>query len=149
MAKRIGIISDTHGVLRPEVLDILKDCDCIFHAGDFHKPEILDILRPMAAIYAVQGNNDRTWAGNLAKVLHFSLEGVNFCMAHNKKDLAREIGKANVIIFGHSHKYFQEMIDGRLWLNPGSCGWSRFGGEVTMAVMTVENGNFHVDKIIL
>ena len=69
MAKKLGIISDTHGLLRPEVMEILKDCDCILHGGDINKPEILDQLRPMAAIYAVRGNNDREWADGLAKTL--------------------------------------------------------------------------------
>ena len=70
-------------------------------------------------------------------------------MVHNKKDVAWELGDIQVVIFGHTHKYFEKMIDGRLWLNPGSCGRSRFGGEVTMAVMTVEDGKYHVEKIIL
>ena len=66
MAKKIGIISDTHGLLRPEVLEILKDCDCIFHGGDINKPEILDILGKMGNLYAVRGNNDKDWAEGLA-----------------------------------------------------------------------------------
>ena len=69
-------------------------------------------------------------------------------MVHNKKDVAWELGDTQVVIFGHTHKYFEKMIDGRLWLNPGSCGRSRFGGEVTMAVMTVEDGKYQVEKII-
>lgn len=149
MAKKIGIISDTHGLLRSEVLDILKTCDCIFHAGDFHNPEILDAIRPLGAIYAVQGNNDREWAKGLAQTLHFTIEGVEFCMAHEKRHIARNVGTAQVVVFGHSHRYFEEIIDGRLWLNPGSCGRSRFGGEVTMAVMIVENGSWDVEKVIL
>ncbi|MCI6004969.1 MAG: metallophosphoesterase family protein [Blautia sp.] len=72
--KKIGIISDTHGVMRPEVLEILKSCDCIFHGGDINKPEILDMIRPLASIYAVRGNNDGEWAKGLAKSLHFSIE---------------------------------------------------------------------------
>ena len=62
MAKKIGIISDTHGLLRPEVLKILKTCDCILHAGDVDRPEILDQLRPLGSLYAVRGNNDGDWA---------------------------------------------------------------------------------------
>ena len=59
--KKIGIISDTHGLLRSEILEILKDCDCIIHAGDVNKPEILDTLRMMGSIYVVRGNNDKEW----------------------------------------------------------------------------------------
>lgn len=149
MAKRIGIISDTHGLLRPEVLNILKTCDCILHGGDINSPEILDQLRPLASIYAVRGNNDREWAEGLAKTLRFQIEGVEFFMTHNKKDVAWDLGNAQVVVFGHTHKYFQDRIDGRLWLNPGSCGKCRFDQEITMAVLTAENGNFQVEKIVI
>ncbi|MCI5528772.1 MAG: metallophosphatase family protein [Blautia sp.] len=149
MAVKVGIISDTHGLLRPEVLEILKSCDCILHGGDINKPEILDALRPLASIYVVRGNNDKDWAEGLAKTLTFSIEGVKFFMVHNKRDVAWDLKDAQVVVFGHSHKYFEREIDGRLWLNPGSCGRSRFGGEVTMAVMTIENGKYNVEKIII
>ena len=149
MAVKVGIISDTHGLLRPEVLEILKSCDCILHGGDINKPEILDALRPLASIYVVRGNNDKDWAEGLAKTLTFSIEGVKFFMVHNKRDVAWDLKDAQVVVFGHSHKYFESEIDGRLWLNPGSCGRSRFGGEVTMAVMTIENGKYIVEKIII
>ena len=108
MVEKIGIISDTHGLLRPKVKEILKGCDYILHAGDVDRPELLDELRPLGSVYVVRGNTD-----------------------------------------GHSHKYFCGEIDGRLWLNPGSCGYNRFGSEVTMAVMTVENGKWSVEKILL
>ena len=149
MAVKVGIISDTHGLLRPEVLEILKSCDCILHGGDINKPEILDALRPLASIYVVRGNNDKDWAEGLAKTLTFSIEGVKFFMVHNNRDVAWDLKDAQVVVFGHSHKYFEREIDGRLWLNPGSCGRSRFGGEVTMAVMTIENGKYNVEKIII
>ena len=149
MAKKIGIISDTHGLLRPEVLEILKTCDCILHAGDVTRPELLDELRCLASIYVVRGNNDGEWASGIAKTLHFRIEGVEFFMTHNKKDVAWELGNSQIVIFGHSHHFFEEQIDGRLWLNPGSCGRSRFGGEVTMAVMTIGDGKYSVEKISL
>ena len=149
MAKKLGIISDTHGLLRPEVMEVLKTCDCILHGGDINKPEILDELRPLASIYAVRGNNDREWAEGLAKTLRFTIEGVEFFMTHNKKDVAWDLGSAQVVVFGHTHKYFEQMIDGRLWLNPGSCGRSRFGQEPTMAVRTVDKGSWKVEKIVI
>ena len=142
MKEKIGIISDTHGLLRPEVLEILKDCKYILHAGDVNKDEILDVLRSM-------GNNDKDWAENLRTSLSFTIAGVKFFMVHNKKDVAWDLGDTQVVIFGHTHKYFEKYVDGRLWLNPGSCGRSRFGGEVTMAVMTVEDGQYQIEKIIL
>ena len=141
MKEKIGIISDTHGLLRPEVLEILKDCKYILHAGDVNKDEILDVLRSMGNLYVVRGNNDKDWAENLRTSLSFTIGGVKY--------VAWELGDTQVVIFGHSHKYFEKMIDGRLWLNPGSCGRSRFGGEVTMAVMTVDDGKYQVEKIIL
>lgn len=146
---KMGIISDTHGLLREEVRERLKDCTYIFHAGDVDRPEILDELRTMGFLYVVRGNNDGYWAQNLRRSLNFSVGNVKFFMVHDRKDAAWELGDTQVVIFGHSHKYFCQEIDGRLWLNPGSCGRSRFGGEVTMAVMTVENGSWEVEKIVL
>ena len=145
---KIGIISDTHGLLRPEVAKLLKDCNYIFHAGDVDKPEILDALRPLGALYVVRGNNDGYWAQNLQKSLNITVGNVRFFMTHDRKDVAWELGDTQVVIFGHSHQYFCKEIDGRLWLNPGSCGRSRFGGDVTMAIMTVENGRCQAQKII-
>ena len=145
---KIGIISDTHGLLRTEVLDILQSCDCIFHAGDVDRPEILDAIRLLGALYVVRGNNDGCWAQNLRRSLNFTVGNVKFFMVHDRKDVAWELGDTQVVIFGHSHQYFVKEIDGRLWLNPGSCGRSRFGGDVTMAVMTVENGSWQVEKIV-
>ena len=146
---KMGIISDTHGLLGEEVRERLKDCTYIFHAGDVDRPEILDELRTMGFLYVVRGNNDGYWAQNLRRSLNFSVGNVKFFMVHDRKDAAWELGDTQVVIFGHSHKYFCQEIDGRLWLNPGSCGRNRFGGEVTMAVMTVENGSWEVEKIVL
>ena len=146
---KMGIISDTHGLLREKVKERLKDCTYIFHAGDVDRPEILDELRTMGFLYVVRGNNDGYWAQNLRRSLNFSVGNVKFFMVHDRKDAAWELGDTQVVIFGHSHKYFCQEIDGRLWLNPGSCGRNRFGGEVTMAVMTVENGSWEVEKIVL
>lgn len=125
---KIGIISDTHGLLRTEVLDILQSCDCIFHAGDVDRPELLDTIRSLGALYVVRGNNDGYWAQNLRRSLNFTVGNVKFFMVHDRKDVAWELGDTQVVIFGHSHQYFAKEIDGRLWLNPGSCGRSRFGG---------------------
>ncbi len=149
MAKKLGIISDTHGLLRPEVVEILKSCDCILHAGDVDRPELLDELRYLGSLYVVRGNDDGDWAQNLSRTLRFKIEGIEFFMTHNKKDVAWNLGNAQIVIFGHSHHYFEEMIDERLWLNPGSCGRRRFGGDVTMAVMEIDSGNWKINKILL
>ena len=149
MAKKIGIISDTHGLLRPEVLEILKTCDCILHAGDVDRPEILDQLRPLGNLYAVRGNNDGDWARGMGTTLRFKIENISFFMTHNKKDVAWDLGGTQIVIFGHTHTYFEKMIDDRLWLNPGSCGRSRFGQEPTMAVLQADNGRWKIEKIVL
>ena len=149
MKTKIGIISDTHGLLRPQVLEILKTCDCILHGGDVNKPEVLDELRWLGNLYVVRGNNDKEWAENLSENLRFTIGGVNFFMVHNKKNMARNLDGVDVVVFGHSHKYFEKEVDGRLWLNPGSCGRRRFDQEIAMAVMMVEDGTFHVEKIVI
>lgn len=149
MSKKIGIISDTHNFLREEVMEILSTCDYILHAGDMAKPEILDAIRPLASIYAVRGNNDGYWAKNLSQSLSFTIEGVKFFMVHDKKDVAWNLGDTQVVIFGHTHFYSEKIIDGRLWLNPGSCGYQRFGMEASMVVMTVENGEYQIEKIVI
>ena len=148
MSKKLGIISDTHNKLRPEVLEILKTCDCILHAGDVTKEEILDQIRFLGNLYVVRGNNDGDWAKNIAKVLKFEINGVNFVMAHERRHLIGQTEGADVAVFGHTHKYFEEQSENLLWLNPGSCGRSRFGQEATMAVMSVDQGTYHVDKIV-
>lgn len=112
MKEKIGIISDTHGLLRPEVLEILKDCKYILHAGDVNKDEILDVLRSMGNLYVVRGNNDKDWAENLRTSLSFTIAGVKFFMVHNKKDVAWDLGDTQVVIFGHTHKYFEKYVDG-------------------------------------
>lgn len=146
---RLAVISDTHGLLRSEVVDILKTCDYVIHAGDFDIPEILDAIQPYGHIYAVRGNNDFYWARHLKKILHFTIGGVKFLLVHDLMDAGRHIRDAQVVIHGHSHSYAEEYHDGRLYLNPGSCGHRRFYNGPTMAVMTIENRHYQVEKITL
>ena len=124
MSKKLGIISDTHNKLRPEVLEILKTCDCILHAGDVTKEEILDQIRFLGNLYVVRGNNDGDWAKNIAKVLKFEINGVNFVMAHERRHLIGQTEGADVAVFGHTHKYFEEQSEnltlaesGKLWIS--------------------------------
>ena len=148
MAIKIGVLSDTHGLLRPAVLEVLRSCDCILHGGDVNKPEILDTLRSIAPLYVVRGNNDREWAEDLPQSLTVTLGGVPFFMVHNKKDVPADLGDARVVVFGHSHKYFEQQQEGRLWLNPGSCGRRRFDQEITMATMTIDGTDYQVQKLV-
>ena len=139
---QIAVLSDTHGLLRREVVAELKDCSHIIHAGDIIREKDLDELRLYGSVYAVRGNNDLWLDGlqDLAHVLRFQIAGVSFVMTHDRYDLPRNLDGVQAVIYGHSHRYSEEWKDGRLWLNPGSCGFSRFGSGVTMAKMTVEDG---------
>ena len=148
MTIKIGVLSDTHGLLRPAVLEVLRSCDCILHGGDVNKPEILDTLRSIAPLYVVRGNNDKEWAEHIPATLTFRIEDCQFFLVHNKKEVPKDLTGIDAVIFGHSHRYFEENIDGRLWLNPGSCGRRRFDQEITMAVVTVDGGALRVEKLV-
>lgn len=143
---KIAVISDTHNLLRPEVLAVIEECEAVFHAGDISKPEILEELRPGKEVFAVRGNNDRGWAEDLPFVLSFRLFGFTFCMAHMKKDVPED-HDADVVIFGHSHRYTCSREGKTLYLNPGSCGPRRFNQEITMAVLTIRDKDLSVRRI--
>ena len=146
---KIGVISDTHGLLRSEVVDKLRSCDAILHAGDVNKPEILDALRAIAPLHVVRGNNDKDWAEELPQTLRLELGGVRILMIHDKRELPKELGDAKLIVFGHSHRYFEQTIDSRLWLNPGSCGKRRFDQEISFALLHIDGDAWRVEKIVL
>ena len=110
---RIAILSDTHGLLRPEVVEYLKTADVILHGGDINKQSIVDELRQYAPLYIVRGNNDKEWAQDIPHDLTLTLDGMTFVMVHNKKEVPDLTG-ADVVVFGHSHKYLQEEKDGVL-----------------------------------
>lgn len=149
MAVKVGILSDTHGLLRSEVLEALNSCDYIFHAGDINRPEILDTLREIATLFVVRGNNDKEWAEHLPHHLNISIGGISCFLIHNKKELPDDLGDTEIVVFGHSHKYVQEYKNGRLWLNPGSCGKRRFDQEITFVILTIQDGQYQVEKCII
>ena len=97
----------------------------------------------------VRGNNDKDWAEKLPQTLTVELGGVQILMIHNKRELPEELGDAQLIVFGHSHKYFEQTIDGRLWLNPGSCGKRRFGQEISFVLLHIDGDAWRVEKIVL
>lgn len=146
---RIVILSDTHGLLRPEVLSALTDADVILHGGDITTPEIVEQLRAFAPLYVVRGNNDWDWAAHLPQELTVTLAGLTFYMVHNKRDVPKNLSGVDVVVYGHSHRYAQEERDGVLWLNPGSCGRRRFDLEITFAIMTAEDGRYQVEKVTI
>ena len=151
MKKQIGIISDTHDLLRPEVVSALQGGDAIFHCGDICREEILDTLARIAPIWAVRGNNDFGWAERLKTTLKFELFGLRFAMAHRSRDLPGDLGRYDVMLYGHTHQYAADRIekDGcrSLLLNPGSCGPRRFLSPVTMAMLDVEDSGWNVPVI--
>ena len=147
MATRIAVLSDTHGLLRPEVLTAIDGCDAIIHGGDINKPELSDRLKECAPVYVVRRNSDQAWAEHIPATLTFQIEDCRFFLVHNKKELPKALTGIDAVIFGHSHKYFEQTIDGRLWLNPGSCGKRRFDQEITLAILTVDCSSLSVEKI--
>lgn len=146
---KIAILSDTHGLLRPQVVAHLKNADAILHGGDINRQSIVDELRQYAPLYIVRGNNDKEWAEALPHDLTVTLGGVTFYMVHNKKEAAVDLTGVDVVVFGHSHRYLQEDKDGVLWLNPGSCGPRRFHQEITMMMAEVTDGKITVEKITI
>lgn len=145
--KRVAILSDTHGLLREEVKEELKQADAIIHAGDINTQEIVNELKSYAPLWIVRGNNDKEWAKELPDHLFVEVEGVRFFVIHNKKEIPKDLTGVNVIIYGHSHKYSVNEEDGILLLNPGSCGKRRFDLEITMMRMIVNEGKFTLEKV--
>lgn len=148
---KILVMSDTHGLLRPQVKEMLGKCDAVIHGGDFHTKEIAeeiqDSVRTGVPVFMVRGNNDKGWAAHLPEHLEFVLSGVKFYVVHDQNDLPEGLSGCQAVIFGHSHRYSQEWKDGRLYLNPGSCGKRRFRLAVTMAVLNLEDEKLSVERI--
>lgn len=136
----VGVISDTHGLMRPAALAVLKGADLIIHAGDVGKHEVLDQLRVIAPTRAVRGNIDLlSWASDLPAMLNVNVQGQIFHVMHDIAELAVEPASAGIaaVVFGHSHKPSIEMGGGVLYLNPGSAGPRRFRLPVTVARVRV------------
>ena len=104
---RIGIISDTHGLLRPEVMEQLNGCNLILHAGDINKQEILDRLEQIAPVKVVRGNNDKEWAGQIPYVLNADCEGLHILMCHKRKDVPEDLTDTDLILTEPTHSNTQ------------------------------------------
>ena len=143
---RIGLISDTHNVLRPQVIELLKTCDEIWHAGDFCEPEIWEALNALKPLRGVQGNNDEDpFFERLPTVDEFVCGGLQIAMAHSRRSL--DCVRADLKIFGHSHQLCDEQLGTVRWLNPGSCGRKRFNLELTMMILTIKDQKLQVERI--
>jgi putative phosphoesterase len=138
---RIGVISDTHGLLRAEAVQALAGADLIVHAGDVGAPEVLDGLRAVAPVVAVRGNNDRgAWAAALAETEVVERGGRSLYVLHDVKqlDLDPRAAGFDAVIAGHSHQPRIERRDGVLYLNPGSAGPRRFRLPVALAWLDLD-----------
>lgn len=148
MSYRIAVISDTHGLLREGVKKHLRSCDRILHAGDINTPSVVEDLNQIAPTCLVRGNADKEWAESIPTKQEIDDIGIRIFMIHNQKQIDRDLEQYDLIIYGHSHKYEEKHVEGRVWLNPGSCGPRRFRLPITMAMLYVEDdGNFRIERI--
>ena len=140
-ALRVGLISDTHGLLRPEARAFAGGCDYIIHGGDIGSAAILDQLSALAPLIAVKGNNDRqAWAAHLPETAMIRVGGVFICVIHDiaQLDIERHAAGVQVVVSGHSHKPLIELRGGILYVNPGSCGPRRFNLPLSVGEIRVD-----------
>ena len=139
----IGVISDTHGLLRPEAIEALRGSEHIIHAGDIGAPEIIPALEKIAPVSAIRGNVDRQpWTKKFAETEVVALAGVHIYLIHDLKalDLNPRAAEFAAVISGHSHQPKQEIKDGVLYFNPGSAGPRRFRLPVTVGSLDIVEG---------
>ena len=139
----VGVISDTHGLLRPEAVAALRGSDLILHAGDVGRIEVLEELRAIAPTTAVRGNVDTAiWATALRDTEVIDAGGLQIYMLHDRAALDIDPAAAGfaAVVYGHTHRASAEVRDGVLYLNPGSAGPRRFTLPVTVARLTIEGG---------
>lgn len=136
----VGVISDTHGLLRPEAIEALRGSEHIIHAGDIGTSDIIPVLRKLAPVTAIRGNVDvQSWARVFPETEVVELNGVAIYVIHdlNAIDLNPKAAGFNAVISGHSHKPKQETRDGVLYLNPGSAGPQRFKLPISIAKLEI------------
>lgn len=148
----VGLISDTHDLLRPEAVRALRGSDCIVHAGDICGTQVLEQLRRIAPLTAVRGNNDHgAWADALPHAEVLRIEDVAILAVHDLATLAADPGAAGVqvVVSGHSHRPLVERRDGILYVNPGSAGPRRFRLPVSIGRLTIRAGQVDAQLITL
>ena len=148
----IGVISDTHGLLRPEAVKALKGVELIIHGGDIGDPKILRALKGIAPVHAVRGNTDRgDWAADLPRTLMVEVGGVYLYVLHELFCLDLDPAAAGfaAVIFGHSHSPRAERKNGVLYLNPGSAGPRRFTLPVSLARIKLQGISLHPELVEL
>jgi len=150
--QRIGLISDTHGLLRPEALEALRGSELILHAGDVGKPEILDKLRKIAPVIAVRGNVDTaSWTSALQETEIVEAGPAKIYMLHNLNDLDLNPTAAGfqIVLSGHTHQPVKHEKDGILYINPGSAGPRRFNLPITVARLNLSVSPWALDFVEL
>ena len=149
---RIGLISDTHGLIRPEALSALRGVELIVHAGDIGKPEVLEALQTVAPVAAIKGNNDTgSWARRIPEILDLNVKGRTVRVIHNVQDVETDLASAgiHVVVSGHSHQPSVEMRDDVLFVNPGSAGPRRFKLPITLGLLLLQNKDVRAEIILL
>jgi putative phosphoesterase len=149
---KIGLISDTHSLLRPEALAALQGCEQLIHAGDIGKPEILEALRAIAPLTVVRGNNDQddSWAGDVPFSARLDVEDVSIYVTHILADVPKPLPDGvQVVIVGHSHKPLIQTIDGVLYINPGSAGPRRFKLPISVALLHIDGQGLRAELVEL
>jgi putative phosphoesterase len=146
----VGVISDTHGLLRPQAVEALRGSDRILHAGDVGAPEILTALKQIAPVTAIRGNVDtEPWARSLAETEVVRMGGVSIYMLHDlgRLDLKPEASGFRVVVYGHSHCPKIEEKNGILFFNPGSAGPRRFDLPVCVGKLRIEAGRARAEIV--
>jgi hypothetical protein len=148
----LGVISDTHGLLRPMAIEALRGCNRILHAGDVGNPEILEALAQIAPVTAIRGNVDNEpWARALPATEVVEIDGIAIYMLHNlaQLDLKPEAAGFRAVIYGHSHHPQIEEKNGVLYFNPGTAGPRRFHLPVSVGRLTIAAGKVRADLVKL
>ena len=149
---KVGLISDTHGLLRPEALSALQGSDLILHGGDIGDPAILDALAASAPLKVVRGNNDSPidWP-NIPDFHYLEIEGWVGLLIHDKADAKAQLAKkaADFVIFGHSHRPADFLWEQVRYINPGAAGKKRFSLPISVALLTLEKGKIEVEFVNL
>lgn len=146
----IGILSDTHGLLRQEVIDGFEGVDHIIHAGDIDNKQVIDRLEEIAPVTVVRGNADKEWAEYLPETATVELLGNKIYVIHNKGKIFDDLAGISIIIYGHSHKYSLVEKNGQVWFNPGCCGKRKPDQEVSFAILDISGpGEFEFQKRVI
>jgi uncharacterized protein len=151
-AIRIGVISDTHGLLRPKAIAALRGSDMILHAGDICGFEVVEALREIAPVTAVRGNNDHDpWGSRLPETVTMEVGGVRIHMLHDLHQLAIDPfdEQVRVVVAGHSHQPMRERRQGVLHFNPGSAGPRRFSLPISVGRLVVRAGHVSARVVVI